>query len=87
MYLCAVCNFLCGVVWFAVCVWFGVRVFGVYALCVMYCVMLYGVLLCVRGCGVCVACLNVFVSCVCDALCGGAWRWCCFCLCSCCDCV
>ena len=71
---CVACNLLCDVVWFACCVWCGVCVFGrVCVLFVIYCVMMYDVLLCV-----CV--VVVFVSFVCDALCGVVWCWCCVCV-------
>ena len=52
----------------------------------IYCVMPYGVLLCVWLLRLCAVCLKVFVSFVCDALCGVVW---CLCLLFvlCCDCV
>ena len=80
MCLCVVCNFVCDVVCFACCVWFSVCVSGgVCVLLVMYCVMMYGVLLCVRGC-----CFRVWFVSMCvasfvfDALCGVVRCWCCF---------
>ena len=50
-----------------------VVVFVFVCLCVIYCVVPTGVLLCVWLLSLCAVCLNVFVSFVCDALCDVVW--------------